>query len=82
MSSQMVSTAVTTWGYYNGEGGWGRIPDLIAEASADQEVIMTAICETKGARFVGTDCVGALDETAVTVSRTFLGNPRFGKITE
>ena len=79
----MVSTGVTTWGYYNGAFGWGRIPDLIAEASADQEVIMTAICETKGAAFDGIDCVGELDETAVTVSLTFLGNPRrFGKTTE
>ena len=82
MSSQIVSTAITTWGYYDGASGWGRIPDLFVEASADQEVIMTAICETKGATFDDTDCVGDLDETAVTVSRTFLGKSRFGKTTE
>ncbi|CAN0272345.1 unnamed protein product [Ascophyllum nodosum] len=79
----MVSTGVTTWGYYNGAFGWGRIPDLIAEASADQEVIMTAICETKGAAFDGIDCVGELDETAVTVmpsgSGFFVNGPIFLK---
>ncbi|CAM9855253.1 unnamed protein product [Ascophyllum nodosum] len=78
----MASTAVTTWGYYNGGLGWGRIPDLIAEASADQEVVMTAICETKGAAFDGTDCVGELDETAVTVMPTggfFVNGPIFLK---
>ncbi|CAN0345437.1 unnamed protein product, partial [Ascophyllum nodosum] len=63
----IVSTAITTWGYYDGASGWGRIPDLFVEASADQEVIMTAICETKGTAFDGTDCVGDLDETAVTI---------------
>ena len=63
----MASTAMLKWSYYNGEAGWGRIPDIIAKASADQELIMAAICETKGAAYDGTDCVGELDDTPVTV---------------
>lgn len=47
---------------------WDVIPDIIADGVSDQEDIMTAICETKGATFDGTDCVGELDDSTVFVS--------------
>lgn len=46
---------------------WGVLPDIIGDGAAEQEEIMTAICETKGATFDGTDCVGDLDDTPVYV---------------
>lgn len=63
----MVSTAFPHWSRYRLTNGPGVLPNIFAEASADQELIMTAICETKGAVFDGTDCVGELDDTPVTV---------------
>ena len=54
----MVSTAI---------GEWQIVPDIIADGVSIQEEIMTAICETKGAAFDGTDCVGELDDSTVTV---------------
>ena len=47
---------------------WDVIPDIIADGVSDQEDVMTAICETKGATFDGTDCVGELDDSTVFVS--------------
>lgn len=47
---------------------WAVLPDIIADGVSDQEEIMTAICETKGAAFDGTDCVGELDDSPVFVS--------------
>lgn len=47
---------------------WGVIPDIIGDGAAEQQKIMTTICETKGATFDGTDCVGNLDDTPVYVS--------------
>eukprot|EP00904_Undaria_pinnatifida_P008259 jgi/Undpi1/4563/HiC_scaffold_18.g07917.m1 len=47
---------------------WARIPDIIGDGVSDQEDIMTAICETKGATFDGTDCVGELDDTIVYIT--------------
>lgn len=47
---------------------WNVIPDIIVDGVSDQEDIMTAICETKGATFDGTDCVGELDDSTVFVS--------------
>eukprot|EP00904_Undaria_pinnatifida_P008254 jgi/Undpi1/4559/HiC_scaffold_18.g07913.m1 len=55
---EMVSTAI---------GEWQIVPDIIADGVSDQEEIMTAICETKGAAFDGTDCNGELDDSTVTV---------------
>ena len=54
----MVSTAVDVWEV---------VPDIIGDGVSDQEEIMTAICETKGAAFDGIDCVGELDDSTVTV---------------
>ena len=54
----MVSTAI---------GEWQIVPDIIADGVSIQEEIMTAICETKGAAFDGTDCNGELDDSTVTV---------------
>lgn len=48
---------------------WGTIPDIIGYGVAEQQTIMTVICETKGATFDGTDCDGALDESSVYVSK-------------
>ena len=56
---QMVTTTMTEW---------GMIPDIIGDGVSEQEEIMTAICETKGATFDGTDCVGELDDSTVFVS--------------
>ena len=47
---------------------WNVIPDIIADGVSDQEDVMTAICETKGGTFDGTDCVGELDDSTVFVS--------------
>lgn len=47
---------------------WGIIPDIIGDGVSEQEEIMTVICETKGAQFDGTDCVGELDDSTVHVS--------------
>ena len=47
---------------------WDRFPDIIGDGVSEQEEIMTAICETKGATFDGTDCVGELDDSTVHVS--------------
>lgn len=47
---------------------WAVLPDIIADGVSDQEEIMTAICETKGAAYDGTDCVGELDDSPVFVS--------------
>lgn len=58
-TTQMVSTNIADWDV---------IPDIIADGVSDQEEIMTAICETKGATFDGTDCVGELDDSTVFVS--------------
>lgn len=55
----MVTTTMTTWRV---------LPDIIGDREAEQEDIMTTICETKGATFDGTDCVGDLDDTPVYVS--------------
>lgn len=46
---------------------WGVITDIIGDGVSEQEEIMTAICETKGATFDGTDCVGELDDSTVHV---------------
>ena len=55
----MVSTAMTAWNV---------VPDIIGDGVSDQMEIMTAICETKGATFDGTDCVGELNDSVVNVS--------------
>lgn len=55
----MVTTTMNTWRV---------LPDIIGDGEAEQEEIMTTICETKGATFDGTDCVGDLDDTSVYVS--------------
>lgn len=57
---QMVSTTLPEWGI---------IPDIIGDGVSEQETIMTVICETKGARFDGADCVGDLDNSTVHVSK-------------
>lgn len=44
------------------------MPDIIGDGVSEQFEIMTAICETKGAAFDGTDCVGDLDDSTVHVS--------------
>lgn len=46
---------------------WDRIPDIIGTGAAEQQLIMTAICETKGAIYDGTDCVGELNDSTVWV---------------
>lgn len=48
---------------------WNVIPDIIGDGASEQEEIMTAICETKGATFDGADCVGELDDSIVYVSK-------------
>ena len=48
---------------------WRVIPDIIGDGVSEQVEIMTAICETKGATFDGTDCVGELDDSTVHVSK-------------
>lgn len=54
----MASTAIRSW---------SSVPDIIADGTSDQEDVMTAICETKGATFDGTDCVGELNDATVEV---------------
>lgn len=54
----MVSTAITAWNWF---------PDVICDGLSDQEEIMTAICEAKGATYDGVDCVGDLDDSRLTV---------------
>lgn len=54
----MASTAISTW---------FSVPDIIADGTSDQQDVMTAICETKGAAFDGTDCVGELNDATVEV---------------
>ncbi|CAM9220801.1 unnamed protein product [Pylaiella littoralis] len=51
---------------------WELIPDIIGDGVSDQEEIMMAICEAKGAAFDGTDCVGELNDS------TFYLNLRTG----
>ncbi|CAM9212730.1 unnamed protein product, partial [Laminaria digitata] len=62
---------------------WGLIADIIGDGVSEQEEIMTAICETKGATFDGTDCVGELDDTIVHIKLRkgdyFLDGPVFVK---
>lgn len=48
---------------------WNVIPDIIGDGVSEQQEIMTAICENKGSTFDGTDCVGELDDSLVTVSQ-------------
>lgn len=71
---KMVTTAMAHW---------DLMPDIIGNGVSDQEDIMTAICETKGASFDGTDCVGELDDSTVHITfRTgdyFLDGPVFVK---
>lgn len=47
---------------------WRVIPDIIGDGVSEQHEIMTAICETKGATYDGTDCAGELDDSTVHVS--------------
>lgn len=47
---------------------WSASPDIIGDGVSEQLEIMTAICEAKGAAFDGTDCVGELNASNVTVS--------------
>lgn len=56
----MVSTTMTAW---------NLVPDIIGDGVSEQIEIMTAICETKGATFDGTDCVGELNDSTVQVRR-------------
>ncbi|CAN0223077.1 unnamed protein product, partial [Pylaiella littoralis] len=44
---------------------WSGIPDIIGDGVSEQEEIMTAICEAKGATFDGTDCVGELNNSTL-----------------
>lgn len=46
---------------------WGFIPDLATDGRSDQEDIMTAICDAKGATYDGLDCVGDLNNSTFTV---------------
>lgn len=46
---------------------WELIPDIIGDGVSDQEEIMMAICEAKGAAFDGTDCVGELNDSTFYV---------------
>lgn len=46
------------------------MPDVVAEGSSDQKVIMSIICGGKGATFDGTDCVGELNDSPIRVSTT------------
>lgn len=46
---------------------WGVLPDIIGTGAAEQQQIMTIICEAKGAAFDGTDCVGELNDSSVVV---------------
>lgn len=46
---------------------WSGIPDIIGDGVSEQEEIMTAICEAKGATFDGTDCVGELNNSTLYV---------------
>ena len=52
---------------------WRVIPDVIGDGVSDQQEIMAAICEAKGAGFDGTDCVGDLNDSTVYVSPTLAG---------
>ncbi|CAN0009638.1 unnamed protein product [Ectocarpus sp. 12 AP-2014] len=56
---EVVTTTMTVWRV---------VPDIIGDGVSEQEEIMAAICETKGAAFDGTDCVGELDDSSVHVS--------------
>ncbi len=47
---------------------WNLIPDVIGDGVSDQQEIMAAICEAKGAAFDGIDCVGDLNDATVYVS--------------
>lgn len=55
----MVTTTMTAWGV---------IPHIIGDGVSEQDEIMTAICETKGSTYDGTDCAGELDDSTVYVS--------------
>lgn len=46
---------------------WFGIPDIIGDGVSEQEEIMTAICEAKGATFNGVDCVGELNNSTLLV---------------
>lgn len=56
---QVASTAIVSWSFF---------PDIICDGQSDQEEIMTAICEAKGATYDGVDCVGDLNDATFTVS--------------
>lgn len=47
---------------------WGANLDIICDGQSDQEDIMTAICDAKGATYDGIDCVGDLNDSTLTVS--------------
>eukprot|EP00904_Undaria_pinnatifida_P008258 jgi/Undpi1/4562/HiC_scaffold_18.g07916.m1 len=70
----MVSTTLTEWNV---------VPDIIGDGVSEQFEIMTAICETKGAAFDGTDCVGDLDDSTVHIEfqlgEYYLDGPIFVK---
>eukprot|EP00904_Undaria_pinnatifida_P008263 jgi/Undpi1/4567/HiC_scaffold_18.g07921.m1 len=71
----MATTTMTEWP--------GVVPDITGDGVSEQQEIMTAICETKGGTFDGTDCVGELDDSIVHITLIegdyFIDGPIFMK---